>query len=246
MAILLFGLPFVSGNDDHEPGEDEYEGDGCGDFWYTSEMNADQVFAFWSALEWCGNNAKIMWDAFEIFLPNVGHFWKNEAFVIDGIPQLGDTHNSKIYAKLGAILKIGLAYSGKVRDDFYNRLGDRIPRLTVFDLDLQNEENHRRLVQWALDFCRAFCQITPSMLTGMTIQDALNLEAAWMPFATMIFFYVLAYNRNECRKLGGGIAIKGYLRRLLLFIVESGVQHMLVTRFAITLSGSAHEWLRGR
>ena len=81
------------------------------------------------------------------------------------------------------------------------------------------------LVTKAIEFCKLFCQIEPYQLCGMTIQGAINMEFGG---------------------LGGGIAIKGFLRRLLLLGVETGVQvHLVEMGFSLSTACQAHEWPRG-
>ena len=97
-----------------------------------------------------------------------------------------------------------------------------------------------------LKFCRQYCGITPAQLFSLTLHDAFEYENSWLPFTLGLFLYALGHSKEECPKMGGGIAIRGYLRRLILFFVESGVQ-MLCATLGMTLSDSsqAHEWLCG-
>ena len=65
-------------------------------------------------------------------------------------------------------------------------------------------------------------------------------------FFTNVFFYILIQSAHSCAKLGGGIEIKGFLRRLILHGIETGVQVLLVIMgFPLSQSCQAHEWLRG-
>jgi len=79
----------------------------------------------------------------------------------------------------------------------------------------------------------------------MSIQGAINLEDQWLLFGTCIFLYTLAYSAKQCSNLRGGISIiGGFLRRLMPFGVEAGIQALAVSSGTV-LNGDVHEWLSG-
>ena len=183
----------------------------------------------------CGRN--------EALLPG-GRFWGN--FVLDQLPQLGDSWNFKVYSAIfeeesGKDIKVGHAWRGDVRAPHYPD-GTCLP--TMFDLDNQNADDHRVLVSGSLQLCRDHCSIKPEHLPRMCIQDVISMEEDGLSFFLRVFFYILTH--NACAILGGGITIRGFLRRLLLFVVESGAQMLLVLKkVPLRHSSHPHEWLHG-
>ena len=97
----------------------------------------------------------------------------------------------------------------------------------------------------SLELCRQLCPISHENLPGLTIQGATDMERSGLPFHTTIIFYILAYTREKCSVPRGGKTIPGYLRRLLLFASESGVQELLLSE-NFPLSACPHERLRWR
>ena len=254
LSLLIMCPLLVFGNNDEDdsdfdPEEDDFDGYGSSS-WGTGydgdyQRNEHQQSTYDSVLSYCLAFAILMYKNNELFIP-LASTWSY--FIANNLPKLGDSCRSKVYlygTSISNCFKVGHAYSGRVRDAFYDKIGKHVA-FTVFNLDIQHLENHNSLVKAVLDFCRQFCAITPAQLFGLTLHDAFEYEHFKLPFALGLFLYALGHSKEECPKMGGGIAIMGYLRRLILFFVESGVQ-MLCATLGMTLSDSsqAHEWLCG-
>ena len=250
----------VSGNDDDDfmPSEGEDEFDVFYVSWGAFHPNPGQQ----GVLDWCCRLARSMHANYEFFLPILSSApWVLEYFVADKLPQLGDSGDSKIYffgKCIANLFKIGHTYCGRVRDGFYaaHQAGQYIA-LTVFNLDKQDIENHTKLVNNVLAFCREFCGFKPVDLLTWTVADAVNHETSTgLPFGLCFFLCCLGYTKEESYTnlddafgatcLGGSIAIKGFLRRLILHVLESGITIMLVNNgFGLNDASQAHEWLTG-
>eukprot|EP00985_Skeletonema_marinoi_P010991 scaffold5175_cov77-Skeletonema_marinoi.AAC.1 len=72
------------------------------------------------------------------------------------------------------------------------------------------------------------------------------MEAHELPFFAILFLYSIGHCAEDCGDLGGGIAIGGFLRRVILLVVESGIQ-MLFQKLGINLTDASmpHEWING-
>ena len=104
-----------------------------------------------------------------------------------------------------------------------------------------------QLVQAVITLCKEFSKsIKPGSLKEMTIQEAINMEAHELPFFAILFLYSIGHCAEDCVDLGGGIAIGGFLRRVILLVVESGIQ-MLFQKLGINLADASmpHEWING-
>ena len=230
---------------DIEEEDDEIGDDGFYDFHFGEdhEWSNEQRSAFKRAIEICLGIATQLFNTNQLFVPN-GHWWSiTGAFAMDKLAQLGETNRSVIYT-VGT--KVGHALRGKVRKQLgYPNVLEKI--FVVFNFDHQRGDDHEKLVNSIIEFCRALCKgITPSNLATMTIEQAISLEASGLPYFASLFFYAIAYSATECHILGGGRAIQGYLRRMLLFVTESGVQ-TLFSQLGIPMDESTmqHEFITG-
>ena len=61
----------------------------------------------------------------------------------------------------------------------------------------------------------------------VTIADATRLEMTGLPVHTIMFFWSLVMEYGTCKFIGGGILMSGFLLRIYLLIIESGLQVLL-------------------
>eukprot|EP00984_Skeletonema_dohrnii_P023183 scaffold12261_cov72-Skeletonema_dohrnii-CCMP3373.AAC.1 len=83
-------------------------------------------------------------------------------------------------------------------------------------------------------------------LYAMAIAAADTKRLHELPFFAILFLYSIGHCAEDCNDLGGGIAIGGFLRRVILLVVESGIQ-MLFQKLGINLADASmpHEWING-
>ena len=236
---------FTQGLDIEEDDDDDNDDEGFYglQFGEEHEWSCGQRYVFKVAINFCRQIAKELYNTNQLFVPG-GHWWTiTGAFTMNNLAQLGDTSRSVVYY-YGT--KVGHALKGKVRKQLgYPNVRDKI--FVIFNLDRQRGDNHTKLVNSVIKFCKEFCKgITPSNLSTMTIEQAISMEAAGLPFFASLFFYSIAYTAEECKFIGGGRAIMGYLRRMLLFVVESGVQALFpLLGIPLAKSTMPHEFITG-
>ena len=244
--VFICTIPSYTQALDFDEEEDAEVGD---EGFYDAHFGEDHQWsplqhnAFNAAINFCKQIAIELVNTNQLFVPGGGHWWTiTGAFALNNLAQLGNTNRSVVYF-YGR--KVGQALRGKVRKQYYPNVRDRI--FVIFNLDHQQGEQHTKLVDSIIKFCKKFCKgITRSKLAAMTIQQAIVLEASGLPFFACLFFYSIAHSAEECNILGGGRAISGFLRRMLLFVVESGAQALFpLLGIQLDKSTMPHEFITG-
>ncbi|EJK52442.1 hypothetical protein THAOC_28278, partial [Thalassiosira oceanica] len=121
--------------------------------------------------------------------------------------------------------KIGCAGEGKKRYTYYwNEFKENMPAI----ISLLNINAIPACVQTLVTaaILKGLAAFVPDQLP-VTIADATRLEMTGLPVCTTLFFWSMVKGFDECKMLGGGILMSGFLLRLYLTIIESGLQVLL-------------------
>ena len=122
--------------------------------------------------------------------------------------------------------KIGCTGNGKERLKYYLKQFKDVVMPTIISLLNINAIPDKVQELVTKKILEGLATFLPSELP-VTIADATRLEMTGLPVHTILFFWSMVMNYGACMFLGGGILMNGFLLRLYLMIIESGLQVFL-------------------
>ena len=170
-----------------------------------------------------------------------------------------DNRNSHNYYKTdgGRTIKNGCAYSGQNRvaeymatyeqakEDYENGLSYKKPSKPEFvsavDLDNLQPETEAKVLEVLLKEAKNLT--FPEH--PKTFRHCMMLDLYGLPIGTQFIFWSVTRSTEECQFRGGNAEIQGWLKRLLMLMVESGIPRIMKQR-GVTLSGQANELFGSR